>query len=669
MIKTVHLTADDFKHGTLRIRQPCKLVLQESVQFNPNRPVMLDSNGRKTRSAEKEAQIDPNRDRDWMPLPDQKDYFDNGRPSHAYDLGFFAAITIEHKDGCIIDLNGFTLGCHTEFALQQRFHALIELADQPFIPSQGPADFGSAIRSAGRVWIRNGSIGRSSHHGIHGNGMTDILITNLVLHDYEVAAISLNGGRRIFIEDCRCEGTHTEIPILGTYSASRFARLMSGEVIEKLPAKATKDLKQGREALNCALDSAFNEIIFGVATKSGTQVGFTTDRLFRNEARVTDGNAYGLAMHARGVLVGAFMPSADRRGSNSAPAKALETSDILISNVNVVATRGHIREIPALAKYRESDSTLDVDSADAVYSTSGDAPFHDAAGSIFQFFPASNSYPNDPEIEQPGNMDSTGNASLTVLGAVQIEIARLLHDFPGKLPRLEARNTIPPEIVKWSESAGRLKLKQDQGELRSWSLVNRKGKQLAQFEVRANGDTMHHVNKGVLGVFLQGVNGLVLDDVQVSGAYNAGFSGSQIAGNYTDGGNGGHAGQLQQVGYGGADTRGVYIGASSNVTLRGAKTYGVQSHYGSASGIEVAAGTANVVLEHCHVQGVRAGASRAPGDALELLPNLPPEAKGVRVAPSCMNVALCGCRVVGEVSSPSRAESTHLDLDASVRMV
>ena len=42
--------------------------------------------------------------------------------------------------------------------------------------------------------IKNGTLGKSSHHGIHGNNMSNILIENLLIEDFEVAGIALNGG-------------------------------------------------------------------------------------------------------------------------------------------------------------------------------------------------------------------------------------------------------------------------------------------------------------------------------------------------------------------------------------------------------------------------------------------------------------------------------------------
>ena len=58
----------------------------------------------------------------------------------AYHLGFFSAITIECS-GVVLDLNGYTIQQTKKHNLHQRF-SVIELANAPFIPSQGTLVWG-----------------------------------------------------------------------------------------------------------------------------------------------------------------------------------------------------------------------------------------------------------------------------------------------------------------------------------------------------------------------------------------------------------------------------------------------------------------------------------------------------------------------------------------------
>jgi len=150
----------------------------------------------------------PNPEYDFQPKPSQ---YLKYNPKLGYGLGFFAVFVIQGQN-IKFDLNGFSIRCSKEFLLKQRFCAIIELASTPFIPNQGPANFGPIIQSAKNCIIQNGCLGQVSHHGIHGNGMENIKIKNLTIKEYEVAAISLNGGINIIVEDCKILGVSTKVP-------------------------------------------------------------------------------------------------------------------------------------------------------------------------------------------------------------------------------------------------------------------------------------------------------------------------------------------------------------------------------------------------------------------------------------------------------------------------
>ena len=126
----------------------------------------------------------------------QHDVYDQ----RAFGIGFFSALIIQASN-ITIDLNGYKIEQSFEHALQQRFFSVIELASIPFLPTQGPHTFGSSIKAADRCLITNGTIGRSSHHGIHGNLATNIIIKDIHFENYEVGTISLNGVRNIYVDN------------------------------------------------------------------------------------------------------------------------------------------------------------------------------------------------------------------------------------------------------------------------------------------------------------------------------------------------------------------------------------------------------------------------------------------------------------------------------------
>mmetsp|Transcript_11138 Transcript_11138/g.15689 ORF Transcript_11138/g.15689 Transcript_11138/m.15689 type:complete len:208 (-) Transcript_11138:1152-1775(-) len=188
---------------------------------------------------------------------------------NAFGLGFFSAIAVA-ASGVEIDLNGKKIEQSEGHALFQRFFAIIELADSPFIQSVGPAQFvadGNTFQAASDVKIIGpGTIGRSSHHGkyivdfmniiafwlmrhvtrlrlirtfrrcfyhdhihivhvgIHGNENSNVLIKDVTFTDFEVAAVSLNNVDSLRIVNCLIEQNRQDVPVLGMFSAAHFIR-------------------------------------------------------------------------------------------------------------------------------------------------------------------------------------------------------------------------------------------------------------------------------------------------------------------------------------------------------------------------------------------------------------------------------------------------------------
>jgi hypothetical protein len=197
------LKQKDFDKGTFIIRDNgSRYKLCEDIVFNPN----------------KETTQDP-----ATAFEPDFELFDK----FAFGLGFFSALSIA-ADDVVLDLNGRTIEQSKEHALLQRFFAVIELADSPFIAGVGPAEFvgEECIRiknPAKNVEIHGpGTIGLSSHHGIHGNENSDVQIRDVTFKDFEVAAVSLNNVDTLTIEDCEIKHNRQDVPILGMFSAARF---------------------------------------------------------------------------------------------------------------------------------------------------------------------------------------------------------------------------------------------------------------------------------------------------------------------------------------------------------------------------------------------------------------------------------------------------------------
>lgn len=258
----------DFANGTYIVSQSGCYVLAENIEFNP------------------------------APWNDHRATFAPYNARDAFQLGFFAAILIE-ADDVALNLAGYTLNQSTAHALQQRFFSLIELSNSPFITGQGPVAFTTDedFEAAQGVVVQNGHLGRSSHHGIHGNSNGNVVLQDLTLTDYEVAAIALNGAKDLVIRRVTCLGTFQQIPVLATYSAARFL----------LPVAET------------ALGSSYTAVahlrnltaqVLSDVTATGHINASThpeAHALFANPTGLIDGNAYGILLNVQGVAVNGFV--------------------------------------------------------------------------------------------------------------------------------------------------------------------------------------------------------------------------------------------------------------------------------------------------------------------------------------------------------------------------
>jgi hypothetical protein len=259
---TVYLSNTSFTRGTYRIRSPGHYKITEDIVFDPP------------------ALEQPNR---LYPFP-------------PYQLGFFACIAVE-SEGVILDLGGHSISQSPRHALLQRFHALIELSSQPFDHNIGPSGFGNNNKSAHNCLVRNGYLGRSSHHGIHSSGSpTNVVIQDISMHDFEIAGVHLNGARNCHLQRLHVGPNFKQVPVMATFSQAIFAL----KAIQNMSADQTwrgKTPAGIAERLQFVVDKATNEVL---------ATGKTTDPLFQNETGLVDGNVYGMVVHGSGVVVGNF---------------------------------------------------------------------------------------------------------------------------------------------------------------------------------------------------------------------------------------------------------------------------------------------------------------------------------------------------------------------------
>lgn len=220
--------------------------------------------------------------------------FPGAYDENAFGLGFFAAISIATSD-VTINLNGYTIEQSQEHALLQRFFAVIELADSPFIKGAGPAQFvgeSNYLNSGSNIQILGpGTIGRSSHHGIHGNNNSNVVVDSVTFTDFEVAAVAINNANNLSITNCNISQNRHDVPVLGMFSAAKFIRPY-GKILKDVGF--TMDLRGVETSASDVYDSlvesinnVFNDIMASGSIQSSTHPDEYD--LFHNEHGVVDG--------------------------------------------------------------------------------------------------------------------------------------------------------------------------------------------------------------------------------------------------------------------------------------------------------------------------------------------------------------------------------------------
>lgn len=464
---------------------------------------------------------------------------------------------------------------------------MIELADQPFIPAQGPSDFGGELKAARNVTVKNGTIGRSSHHGIHGNDNKNVTIKNVDFRDFEVAAVALNGVQNLKIEDSRASNRE-DVPIIGTFSNARFISAYVDWLVNT--ASATTLEVQGvmltatqiRDALRASVNAVHEDVITD-------GLGFIDElqhpdeyALYHNKHGLLDGNSYGYLVNPLGVAVNGF-PSQPA----DAPAK-----NVSLRDVHIESQRAFINEIVAVKK-------------------NGKAVI-DPIGAVFML---KNVHPDDgTPVTVSSNDDSVAEYTGNALANAQALVAKA--DLNGEFPPFldTTRLNITQEVIDWIENEGTL----DQ-------LVPTPSDYLC------NGDTMFHVNKGVIGFKMDGANRVRLRDTSVRNLENLGEEGSALCGDYVKS----HPAATLE-GYGGATVRGYSFAGSTRVLVSRGEASNLSSLAGTVTGFDIMTDSDKVMILKSEVDGIEAGLSFVANGG----PNEAPDAIGVRVGADATRVRL-----------------------------
>jgi len=536
----------DFLTGSYVIKKPGIYKLKENIEFNPNSLSFLNS--------EHKDAIEL-RNQNNLQIPVSPWYTGDVLPSQysiyepkAFGLGFFAAIIIQEGD-VIIDLNGFEIKQSKEHALQQRFFSVFELANQPFIPTQGPHSFGNELIPANKCFIKNGIIGLSSHHGIHGNNNSDILLKDIVFQNFEVAACSLNKVHGLYCCNVKVKKNRHDIPVLGIWSSARFLRPYMNHLLKNNwdGTIANKNISTVYSELKDAMEKTFNTVLNNNDDWENTE----EYKLFGNSSGLIDGNSYGFLTNTGGVAVLGFPSS-----------RLTSSKDIYFNNVVVQNVFSKINEIPAL---KSSDGKQMKDQIGSVFQTQN----KDQNGTFLTINHDDNSY----------NGNVVSNAQLIVTKAILEG-----YNF-GSLSVV--RNSITKEVIEWAD-----------------------GTRIWDFTFLCNGDSMFHVNKGSVIFKMDATENIYLNNCICENIKNNGLIGSTLCNDdnpdYKNKIGKSHPNATYN-GYGGSNTRGFSFSTSKNVFIENCSCKNISSSYGFSYGFDIHQYSKDIMLKNCEAIGIYAG--------------------------------------------------------------
>lgn len=673
--RVVELSASDFASGTLRVTQPCKLKLLGDVKFNPNRPTMLQTNGVDTG-------IDPSRTLDWFPLQSQSQY-QSADVRLAYSLGFFAAIAIE-CEGVILDLNGYTISMHSEFALMQQFFSCVELGDQPFPFNSGPANFGSDLRRAKKCWIKNGVLGYSSHQNLHGNDSQEVLVTNVTFRDATVAGVSLNGAKKVALIDCEFKGHRKDVKVRGAFNEIRLdTKVLEGYSTAKggwsnLPTP----LKDAYDAAKLAIETIFNDVIFGAGVISDTSLTADDRAVLKNYSGLSDAIAYGFVLNATDNATGKFLETRDLKGN--------EAAEIALIRCNIEAVTAAPIEVLALSPAIDGSQEIEA-GGEVLYDVN--AQQRGMTGAVLDFMhafdysgtPASNANYGKWKGNVIANMQAEIAAAQTLetsatlkamLGQINIDsryiaMKRAVSGDPEHDYRLLPIGTAEPSVAEEGDKV--YLLVDGQSDVAGGFPFGHPVEaeiagtvQPLEYVVLAQGDIQHHVLKGNIGIRAEGVSDLTMEHVTIAGVDNQGPLGygyTNLHGEmgYIGDQDGGHGGQGAMAGYFGNHSRGFSMAACAGVKIRNLKVSDVKSSTGPCWGIELKGETTDGVLEKVYVKNVISAPTVTPVQvkAKKRYPNWKPSATGIRLDSTVSYLEIKGLKVSGltqPVGAPQELE-------------
>ena len=186
------------------------------------------------------------------------------------------------------------------------------------------------------------------------------------------------------------------------------------------------------------------------------------------------------------------------------------------------------------------------------------------------------------------------------------------------------------------------------------------GKKKFRFDYICNGDSMFHVNKGMMGLRIENVNNVLLENVIIDTVINYGDMGNGMFGKYKYS----HP-KANQEGYNGACVRGLLICSSQNVLIINLKVNNCKSMNSESVGVDLMYNSCNCSLVNCEIKDIHSGNNKI--NRISYLNNSTTICKsiGCRISTDCklINIQNIKCE---NIDCDSGFESRLIDCDKNV---
>jgi len=490
-------------------------------------------------------------------------------------LGFFAAIVV-NSDNVIIDGAGHEIVADEKFSLCQRFYSHIELNPAPFVMGQGPADFGKYVPYPKNIMIKNVRFGRTPYHCVHGKGNVNTILRDLYAKDYEFVAYALNLDDTLHYINCIADHNLQHLEVNALWSAALFLELWTERLLSKYP-----QLQVPYDKLQDLITRTKNDLFNHAKLIDSEAVRlFKNKPLYEGGPQLPDGNCYGFLNHPTGFAVHDFDDNIDHEN---------RCKRVFMFNCEVKNIRCNVDEVIGLSLADGTGGQVDV------------------AGSGFK-------------IELVTNLDGTYKSN--PVADMQIALANL--QFADVNPTNVSKNSITKDVIDWAMTPG--------AKLQDYVLNKEKYKYVCAQ------DSMFHINKGLLGIRMEAVDRVLIEQCKISGLENQARLGStKHCGNYTIG-----CSLQNKPGYRGCSTVGIHVACASDFLIHNFTIDKLWSHNGQTDGIKLI-NDAIIMLSNGKITELRAGHKYENGRWVGIdhdynqvtyncnLPNFCPIATGVNV--------------------------------------